>query len=258
MNTMYKKSPLIEVIYQVRVPTILLINNKDSAEFISFWNEIKTDYPEFSENFDEQKEISINPDGTPSTVRVNKIKNFVFLSEDKLWKVNLTNSFLSLSTHKYEHWNDFSKRLTKIITVFQKIFSPLFYTRVGLRYIDLIQRSRYKLDNIEWKEIIKPYYLGNLINLNNETINSYISEIESLSPNKKIGIKSHIELVNTQNINTNLIEKALVFDTDYYINSKTELDQLEAINKELHSQSHDFIHNAVEKMLEEKMEPTTI
>ena len=86
----YGKPQLIEVVCQLRFPVILKIENQSPYEFQEL---IRGDYPNYS----------VKEEHLPAQANAPKdtVKNHQFVSLDGGWKVNLTRSFVSLSTHRY-------------------------------------------------------------------------------------------------------------------------------------------------------------
>ena len=134
----YKNCPLVEVIFQLRFPTILSINTKQPAEF---QEKIRRDYPYYDEGIEEQNELLLNANGKAAQVKTNQNKNYSFISIDETYKVNLTSTFIAISTRKYTQWEEFSVKVEQVVKAFQEVYEVPFYTRIGLRYIDVIQRS---------------------------------------------------------------------------------------------------------------------
>ena len=131
----YKNSPLLEVIFQLQFPTILSINSNEPAEF---QEAIRERYPFYEENIEQQNEVTVVPGGNSAQVKQTQTKNHTFISVDKTYKVNLTSSFIAISTVRYTRWEDFVEHINYVIPKFERKYSPAFYTRVGLRYIDAI------------------------------------------------------------------------------------------------------------------------
>ena len=104
----YKNCPLVEVIFQLRFPTILSINTKQPAEF---QEKIRRDYPYYDEGIEEQNELLLNANGKAAQVKTNQNKNYSFISIDETYKVNLTSTFIAISTRKYTQWEEFSVKV---------------------------------------------------------------------------------------------------------------------------------------------------
>ena len=127
----YKNCPLVEVIFQLRFPTILSINTKQPAEF---QEKIRRDYPYYDEGIEEQNELLLNANGKAAQVKTNQNKNYSFISIDETYKVNLTSTFIAISTRKYTQWEEFSVKVEQVVKAFQEVYEVPFYTRIGLRY----------------------------------------------------------------------------------------------------------------------------
>ena len=94
----YQKSPLIEVIFQLRFPTILSINAKQPMEF---QDKIREKYPFYQEGDEQQNEMIIGPDGNPVQIKTSSAKNYAFISSDESYKINLTASFIYIHIKIY-------------------------------------------------------------------------------------------------------------------------------------------------------------
>ena len=143
-RVIFHKNPLDEALCQFRFPQNLSIETEVPSKFQDV---IKEDYPLFNEKVEIQVKFSESPDNKisemvdfqPSSI---KNKNYEFISADEKWKINLTSGFLSLSTIDYSRWEFFSEHLKKPFTALLSIYNPQFFTRIGLRYRDIIRRSR--------------------------------------------------------------------------------------------------------------------
>ena len=135
----YEKSPLVEVIFQLRFPTILSIN---SNRPFGFQEKIRERYPFFEDQLEEFGDVVVNPQLKAASMRkTGESKNYAFISADNLTKINLTPSFIAISTMAYTQWEEFKKHIEFVIPIFEAEYHPSFYIRVGLRYVDAITRS---------------------------------------------------------------------------------------------------------------------
>ncbi|MBS1809289.1 MAG: TIGR04255 family protein [Acidobacteria bacterium] len=173
----YEKNPLIEVVCQLRFPRILRI---DSDSPVAFQEKIRREYPIFKENQASDLKLNLPPEIAklaggvfPSALRTGKA-SYDFISADENWKVGLTSEFVSLSTLKYERWEDFKSHLEKPLEALLEIYEPAFFSRIGLRYKDLICREELGLENCVWSELLQPHIAGEL---GDENIAKDISEI---------------------------------------------------------------------------------
>lgn len=128
----YEHNILFEVVFQASFPEIMKISQEAPAEFQDIVR--KKGYPEFS------SEISLLPPGMPKefeeAVSTNKL--FRFFSEDRNWQISLANNFIALACiGNYRNYADFKERLKKVLQTFNEIYTPSYFTRIGLRYRDI-------------------------------------------------------------------------------------------------------------------------
>lgn len=247
----YKKSPLVEVIFQLRFPTILSINTKQP---VNFQDRIRARYPFYQEGIEQQNELVIAPDGSPTQIKRSQNKNYSFVSKDELYKVNLTSSFIAISTKGYTQWEDFLDHINYIVPEFENEYMPAFYTRVGLRYIDAITRGELGLENKKWTELINSHILGIVTSDIEEGIQAFVSEAEYKNHDGQSLTKTHVELVH---VNDNP-EMSLLIDCDYFTSGVTEKENLLYVANLLHTNSSNFIGKAITEELSKAMEPEEI
>lgn len=156
----YARSPLVETICQLRFPTILSIDAQDPA---AFQEAVRQDFPRYAVR-EEQLPPRVLNAGTPqqSLEQPQTIRNFHFISEDGLWKLNLTRNFLSLSTLRYTRWEEFAQRLDKPLAHFIQLYQPAPFERVGLRYVNAFSRKHLGLEGHPWNNLMEPPFLGPL------------------------------------------------------------------------------------------------
>ena len=153
----YVRSPLVEVICQLRFPDILSIGAKAPVDF---QEAIRQEFPRFSKAQERLAPKRVMVDGVPKLVQPEPITNYNFVSEDSLWKLNLTQNFIALSTLRYQRWEDFAQRLDRPLAQFIQIYHPTFFERVGLRYINAFSRRALGLEGTPWSDLIQPAFLG--------------------------------------------------------------------------------------------------
>ena len=155
---LYTRPPLVEVICQLRFPTILSIGAKEPAEF---QDAIRGEYPRYAAR-QEYPMPKVAGAGTPnpSVQQQPPITNYNFVSQDGKWKVNLTNNFIALSTMSYRQWEDFAQRLDVVLAQFIRIYQPAFFERIGLRYLNAVSRKAVGMEDLLWDDLIQSAYVG--------------------------------------------------------------------------------------------------
>lgn len=93
---------------------------------------------------------------------VPKLQNYQYSSGDGHWRVNLTQSFVALTSKGPFDWADFVTRLDRIVRIVGDSFGIRRFSRVGLRYIFAIRRSMLKdgLGGSTWADLIDERLLG--------------------------------------------------------------------------------------------------
>ena len=164
-RVLYKDNPLVEVICQFRFPTILRIREGQLADF---QDGIREDYPIYSE-----QEPSI---GVPSQLpkELATILEHInipmspglltrrFSTKDSQRFISLSDEFMALAETKYEKWESFKDEIAKAESALKKVYEPAFYSRVGLRYRNIISRRRLGLTDVRWQDLLKPHIIAEL------------------------------------------------------------------------------------------------
>jgi len=159
-RTIYQNSPAHEVICQLRFPVILSINNTEPADF---QEAIRADFPQYAKQQDvPAPQITGLGGPNPQVKQQPPVANYNFLSADGLWKINLTQNFIALSTLRYSGWDAFARELDKPLADFIRLYKPAYFERVGLRYVNIISREKLGLKTAPWTELITAPYLGGL------------------------------------------------------------------------------------------------
>ena len=155
----YKNNPLEEVICQFRFPTILSIASESPARF---QEEIRHEYPWYA-----QQRPPDMPD-VPADIK-EMVQRFAipqapltysFETENRTRTISLAQDSISLSERQYRQWHDFRREIERAEGILRKIYAPAFYTRIGLRYRDVLDRKRYGLEGTPWSELLNPIFLG--------------------------------------------------------------------------------------------------
>lgn len=252
----YRRSPLVEVICQLRFPEILSIEAKVPADF---QDAIRRDFPIYTRRQD-------NPPpkltGTPGDLKVAKqqtVTNHQFASADGAWRVNLTSKFISLTCNRYTRWEDFAKMLDNPLAAFIRIYQPAFYERVGLRYLNIISRTQYALADLPFRELIDPCYLGPLGEEDVNEISSTRCSIDcDLGLRGGCRVKIHAGPGMVKRNGQEDKEVKFIFDQDLYMPGQVPINLSAGALQTLHSQAFAIFRGAIRNMLHEAFEPEEI
>jgi len=258
-RVVYGSNPLIEVICQLRFPPILRIAAEPPA---AFQEHIRNDYPLLSEKF---SEVNVEmPPGIPEPIVElvkgsmprRKLVGYDFVSADEQWKVSLTRDFLSLSTNHYVRWEHFREHLEGPLQALINVYAPVFFTRVGLRYQDLIRRSRLGLpEGTKWSELIKPHIAGvHAVPELEGAVEESLGQLLISLPNFQGKVRVSYGIV--QSVESN--EKCFLIDSDYYTQERTKNDAVDRILVYFNRQSGRLFRWCIEDRLQEAMEPRPV
>ncbi len=249
----YRKNPLNEVLCQLRFPPILRIAAETPA---TFQERIRKEYPLFRER---QPEVALPP-GIPNAVAElmkglpkQKPSAYEFVSEDGLWKTALTRESLALTSARYIRWEEFRKRLDTPLKALLEVYSPAFFSRVGLRYQNVIRRSVLGLpETTTWAQLIKPHVTGILAA--NDVLN-VVEEMQSQTVIKlaigKVTVRSAIAEVTDQKKK----EDCFLIDNDFFTNERTKLNDVDGILRYFNRQSGNLFRWSIEDRLHTAMQP---
>ena len=244
----YKNSPLKEVIFQLRFPTILSINANEPVEF---QEKIRAEYPLYR-NVEEPKRVE-SKDG--KEIVVETTRKYEFISADGLHKVTLASSFIAFSTLGYNVWVEFKKNIEQVVRKFQSIYKPPFYVRIGLRYKDVISKTQYTtLSGKRWSELVKPEVIGIISNIDENDAQEYqmMSLYKQASDHSMV--RNQFGFVYLEGEET----LSLLLDCDYFQTELTSLDKMLTVAESLHEHSRNFIDNSITPALREAMQPEEI
>lgn len=236
----YLKSTLREVIFQVRFPKIIKLMEEAPA---SFQEQIINKYPIYSL---EKNETVVEFNGQPKQ-QLNE-NNHSFISASGKTKINLTSSFIAVSTLEYDRWEAFKLEIEDIIAKFYSCYTIPGIQRIGLRYKNIIVRNQLGLEGRPWSELLDSSVLGPLAT--NEDISSYKTEFE-LKNSDKCFTNRHYELVRERTSN----ELAMVLDCDYYYSGFFKTGEVPGLSDNLHELSQKFIEESHKDVLLTAMQP---
>lgn len=257
-RVIYKKNPLDQVICQLRFPTILKIDAEIPADF---QDRIRKDFPNFKETPLWKVE---GPPDVKGIIPLNILKqilpfssnkNYEFSSENGEWEVNLTRTFIALTANKYERWEKFRKKLERPLKALNDIYSPAYYSRIGLRYIDVIRRLALKLEKTNWNELIQPHILGIL---SSSAVRDNVQNLQSQYEIRLSDGKSMVQII------TKLVEPAdgsevcYRIDSDFFKTGKTNISDAMDKLKYFNIRASRLIQWCITEKLHNALEPQTL
>lgn len=124
-DEVFPGNALSQVVCELRFPIVIDLVDGLPREF---QKEVRSHFPHYNRSWVLEFE--------PGAVDATREPRYEFLSRDKDWKVSLKPTAISLETSNYTSFNDFEKRLVAVVTAAASRLPLLFFTRIGLRYIN--------------------------------------------------------------------------------------------------------------------------
>ncbi len=247
-RVIYAKNPLKAVICQLRFPPILRITTELP---MSFQDRLKQEYPFFQEkpviSLPLQGVVEQTREVIESSIPGKPAPGYDFISADQHWTVSLTRDFLALGTNDYRNWQDFATRLDKVKTIFEDIYPPPFYSRIGLRYQDVIRRDELGLKNVSWSELIQIHLAGELASSAlGDHVEEIFQQIVFSLPKYEALVRVQHGLVIAQDGTS---ERCYLIDNDFFTGQQTELKNAREILTYFNHENGNFFRSAITERL---------
>ena len=252
----YRKNMLGEVICQLRFPQILTIEANVPAQF---QEAIRSIFPGYSCRKETAAPKLVGTPGNMHLQPQQPSNNYQFVSEDGVWRVNLTSTFISLACNRYTCWEDFAKMLDMPLAAFIQIYRPAYFERVGLRYLNFISRQQLDLQNVPFRELFQPQYLGLLSDEQIPEASATRSTVDAeVAIRGGCRAKIHAGPGFVKRNGPDNKEVHFIFDQDLFMNGKVAVNLSTGALETLHSQAYSIFRGAITDTLHEAMEPNII
>ena len=254
-RVLYNKNPLIEVICQLKFPTILKISTSPPVDF---QESIRGKYPIYEspdapKSLGELSNLPKESQGFSFSLQVGQ-PSHKFIDPDSGNFFVLQQEFLAYSQSKYERWEKFHTELLQAEESLKEQYAPAFYNRVGLRYRDFVVRSTLGLDKIGWQEVIRPEMLGLL---GSNEVFEHVSQFESrvrieLPEGGTLALRHGLVKIKETN------EEGYLIDSDFFTEGRVKSDELVAILTRFNRAAGNFFRWAITEKLHRALEPHPI
>jgi len=153
-RVVYARNPLVQVICQIRFPTLLSLETLGAARL---QESVIEEFPILESG----QVFNISLSAAEGGLAANKTsQSHTFFSSDRRWQFGITANSASLSTNKYDSWESFREKLIYVFSRFYSLYKVPVCNRVGLRYQDVIDREEFGITDSTWSELINPALLG--------------------------------------------------------------------------------------------------
>jgi uncharacterized protein (TIGR04255 family) len=155
----YRKAPLFQVTCQIKFPAILKIQSEPPA---ALQDRIRDAFPLFE---GVATQIIPNIPESAANIVFNQLisTGYQFHTEDKDTTISLSTDSIAITTKNYKEWRIFRDQFIAPLSAFVELYKPVFFTRIGLRYQDLVVREKLGFDKIPpWSKLLRKEILGEL------------------------------------------------------------------------------------------------
>lgn len=257
-RVIYDNSPLIEVVAQLKFPTILKILDQRPSDF---QENIRFEYPIFDISPNLQVPIQVSnvlAQINPGLTNFANDINYIFKSEDSKWQLLFNKDSITLSTTQYERYEHFIGKFKSVVEIFERIYNPSSYSRVALRYRDLIVLSKLSIQGKKWNDLIPQYISPELHSFElKDSIQSFIKNIQIKT---KFGhLNFHHGLVTVRDTEKGINEPAYLLDADFFTEDKIQRgDNVWTILDESNRTARNLFRWSITDELHRAMDPRSI
>lgn len=153
----FDQNPLTQVICQLRFPPILKIVGDPAG----FQDRVRKSYPFYDRDEGVPREIQKAIAGAGISGLGGDVTH-KFISTDRLNQISITKNFVAASTDSYERWEDFRREIVRAVEATNDEYAPAFYERIGLRYVDTVNREQLGLEEKTWSDLVRQEFVGPL------------------------------------------------------------------------------------------------
>jgi uncharacterized protein (TIGR04255 family) len=252
-RAIYARNPLAEVAAQLKFPAILKIESEVPADF---QDRIRESYPRYQQ----VRTAAQLPAELPPQVR-NLIQGMgaaagpiqhIFESQDRKAVVTLSRESLTFKTTNYTRWEAFRDPLEVIRTVLEQVYRPAFYSRLGLRYVDIIRRSVLGLNDVSWSDLLKAWIGGELTA---PEFSNDIDQATSQTHCKLDGENAFLWLRTGIALAEPTKEKCFLVDCDFHTHKRTEITNVTVALDTFNRASGNLFRWAIQDRLRDALQP---
>ena len=183
----------------------------------------------------------------------SKSSTYKFISANGHKFISLNSEFIAYSDTKYVRWERFIEEFQLAQIALEETYKPAFYTRIGLRYKDIIDRKKLGIKIEPWDALLKPSLLGLL--------------------GAQDGVGQHVKVIKTEaTINLDEVPGAscivrhgigqtadkrevYIIDMDFFTSERSNSKNVPEILRKFNLLSGNFFRWAISERLSNLLEP---
>ncbi len=168
----HKNNFIKTAVCELKFPTLLELEESPPVKMQKL---LRKNYPHYSK----ETGVGISEAG-PSTLG----KKYLFESKKRDWIISLRTSAISLETSKYTEFEEFFERLEELLGISKNLLDTDFFTRIGLRYINIIP-----IDDTDLNGWLNPILLSTPVCEQLGTLSQFNSEFRGFIERGQYAVK---------------------------------------------------------------------
>jgi uncharacterized protein (TIGR04255 family) len=144
----YSRNFIRQAVCELRFPTLLALEQGEPP--IDFQKVLRRAYPHF------ERKAQLVIEGTEAKPRYR----YLFKSRDQHWFASLTSSTISLETTQYTEFSELHRRLRTLVDDVKELLDTSFFTRIGLRYINVLPTKDRDVKGWVNDDLVRPLTQG--------------------------------------------------------------------------------------------------
>lgn len=229
-SVMYQKTPLLDVTFQVAFPQNLQIS---SAPPVKFQGRVKHLFQNFSLT---QDKASYN-----------------FLSANQRWQLVLGRESLAVVARQYEGWEAFQTHIKLATEAIEIEYPPPYFSRIGLRFRNIVRRSSLGLMNKEWDQLLHNKWTGDL------AWSGVAGDMKATHSEVVMGLNGGDDLACVRHglipIAQPTQEMGYLIDHDFFVNGQFAMAEIEGKLLDYHQAAQRFFKLWITDTLHQAMQP---
>jgi len=251
-RVIYVKNPLELVICQLRFPAILKIGSEAPVQF---QEALRKKYPLFREIPPLDVGTGLPPELSAimsKLIPLPSSKAYELTSGDGAWQITLTQESLALLCKSYRRWEQFRGELQTAFELLEKIYEPPFFTRIGLRYRDVIARYPLGLKDVNWSELLSGDLASEFHSRISDAVEGSSHQLSLRLQGDTAKVTLHHGLVNKEG------EVCYIIDSDFYTAERTGVQDAARILDYFNRQAGRLFRWCIADRLHRAMEPKPV
>ncbi len=154
-HRMFGRNPLEVVVCQLRFDPILKVQQRVAE----FQDQVRSRFPQYEESEAELFELRL----PESEVHSRKVRTFTLSARAEKASVTIGDQSIALQYGAHRDRRTLIEDAQLVLGVFDRCFAPVSRRRLGLRYVNLIDREQIGAAlgrGVDWADLIAPGFLG--------------------------------------------------------------------------------------------------